>query len=49
MLNKNDVLLVETAKKYFGKRIDFYADGGTLNLAPSSLVVFHGKKIVRLR
>jgi L-threonylcarbamoyladenylate synthase len=40
---------IEEAKKYFGKNVDFYEDGGELNSAPSTLVRISGDKVEVLR
>ncbi len=40
---------IAQAQRYFGKKIDFYLNGGALLSKPSTLVSFSGKKAVLLR
>ena len=40
---------IKKAKQYFGERIDFYVDGGTLCGKPSTLVAWEKGKFVTLR
>jgi len=40
---------IRKAKKYFGNKVDFYADGGKLKSLPSTLVVIHGRNVRVLR
>lgn len=37
---------IEQAKQYFGRQIDFYANGGELANEPSTLIEIKGKKIL---
>jgi len=40
---------IKEAKKYFGKKVDFYFDGGTLNKKPSKIIDIRNPKIKTLR
>ncbi len=40
---------IAEAQKYFGNKVDFYEDGGTLDSAPSTLVKIVGDKVEVLR
>lgn len=40
---------IEEAKKYFGKRVDFYVAAGRITKNPSRLIVFKRGKLKRLR
>ncbi len=40
---------IKMAKKYFGKRVDFYVDGGVLNSKPSTIVKLNKGKAEVLR
>ena len=40
---------IAEAQKYFGDKVDFYEDGGTLDSAPSTLVKIVGGKVEVLR
>lgn len=40
---------IAEAKKYFGKNIDFYLDGGTMESKPSVLIAIKNGKIIVLR
>ncbi len=40
---------IAEAKAYFGDRVDFYVDGGTINAKPSKLVAYRQGEVVTLR
>ncbi|MDO8504774.1 MAG: L-threonylcarbamoyladenylate synthase [Candidatus Liptonbacteria bacterium] len=46
---KSPAKTIREAKKYFGKKTDFYLDGGRMDDAPSALVKFEKGKPVILR
>ncbi|PIR97814.1 MAG: threonylcarbamoyl-AMP synthase [Candidatus Colwellbacteria bacterium CG10_big_fil_rev_8_21_14_0_10_42_22] len=43
------IINIKEAKKYFGKKVDFYIDGGDLEGSPSTLVKFRGQDLEVLR
>lgn len=40
---------IREAKRYFGKEVNLYADGGTIDSAPSRLIEIRGGKTIVLR
>ncbi len=46
---KRPASTLEEAKHYFGRRVDFYVDGGCVASAPSTLIEFKGERVVVLR
>ena len=46
---KKSALTIKEAKKYFGKRVDFYFDSGKLSSLPSTLITLKKGKVTVLR
>lgn len=46
---KKEAKTILEARKYFGNKIDFYADAGRKNSLPSTLVKFQNRRIIVLR